>query len=81
MTIVDMLGQSGILTILGMGIVFSFLVVLVICVSAMGKIVRAAGVNKDAASGGSGQASAKTTAVTAAIIAAVSQYRSENTNT
>ena len=82
MTIVEMLGQSGILTVLGMGVVFGFLVIMVFCVSIMGKIIHALGADKDVsepASGGSGPASSvKTTAVAAAITAAVNTYQNEN---
>jgi oxaloacetate decarboxylase gamma subunit len=81
MTIVEMLEQSGVLTLLGMGIVFSFLVILIVCVSFMGKIVRTFGANKNAgvspAPGGSSGA-AKTTAVAAAITAAVNEYQKNN---
>jgi oxaloacetate decarboxylase gamma subunit len=76
-----MLGQSGIFTLLGMGIVFGFLVILVACVNLAGKCIRAIGADKDvrelptaqagqAAPGGSGNA-----AVTAAISAAVNEYQ------
>ena len=89
MTIMEMLGQSGVLTVLGMGMVFGFLVIMVICVSAMGKIVHALGADKDLTAplpGGSALAetarpvsgSAKNTAVTAAIAAAVNEYRKDN---
>ena len=82
MTIVEMLGQSGILTVLGMGVVFGFLIIMVFCVSIMGKVVQGLGADKDvnAPAGGSGQVSgpAKTTAVTAAITAAVNEYRKDN---
>ena len=83
MTIFDMLGQSGSLTILGMGIVFGFLVIMVFCVTCMGKIVHALGADKDlnvAAPDDSNQVSnaAKSTAVNAAIVAAVTEYQKEN---
>ena len=83
MTIMEMLGQSGVLTLLGMGIVFSFLVIMVLCVTAMGKIVHALGADKDVTApvpGGSAPVTgpAKNTAVTAAIAAAVNEYRKEN---
>jgi oxaloacetate decarboxylase gamma subunit len=83
MTIVEMLGQSSILTLLGMGIVFSFLVLLVISVTIVGKLIRALGLGKDAGApaagtGSSGGQTVKTTAVTAAITAAVSEYRKTN---
>ena len=80
MTILEMLGQSGVLTVLGMGIVFSFLVIMVICVTIMGKIFQALGANKGAAApGASVQAagSAKATAVTAAVAAAVTEYQKD----
>jgi len=41
MTIVEMLGQSGILTLLGMGIVFGFLIVMVFIINLTGKIMNA----------------------------------------
>ncbi|GHV82481.1 hypothetical protein AGMMS49991_10390 [Spirochaetia bacterium] len=80
MTIVDMLEQSGVLTLLGMGIVFSFLAIVIISVTCMGKIVHALGADKDV--GASPSAAAKPAvaaagqpAVTAAISAAVNEYR------
>ena len=36
MTIMEMLGQSGILSLLGMGIVFGFLIIMIIAISTMG---------------------------------------------
>ena len=83
MTIMEMLGQSGVLTVLGMGIVFSFLVIMVITVSAMGRIIRALGLGNEVAASGAGEAGPalrpeKTTAVTAAIIAAVTEYQKDN---
>ena len=85
MTILEMLEQSGVLTLLGMGVVFGFLVIVVICVSAMGKIVHALGADKDV---GAPQAAvspppqtggaAKNTGVVAAITAAVDEYRKDN---
>ena len=82
MTIIDMLGQSGVLAVLGMGIVFSFLLIMVISVTCLGKVTQALGLNKDVGQpqAASGQASpaAKTTAVTAAITAAVTEYHKNN---
>ena len=83
MTIVEMLGQSGVLTVLGMGVVFGFLIIMVFCVSVMGKVIHALGADSDVAApaaGNSGQASspAKSAAVTAAITAAVNEYRKDN---
>jgi oxaloacetate decarboxylase gamma subunit len=77
MTIAEMMGQSGVLTLLGMGIVFGFLVILIVAVTFMGKAVHALGADKDVnapQTGGAGSA-AKTSAVTAAITAAVNEYR------
>ena len=80
MTIMDMLGQSGTLTLLGMGVVFGFLCIMVIAVTAMGKIVHALGADKDitqplVAAGGASAAAVKSTAVAAVITAAVAEYR------
>jgi len=41
MTIMDMLGQSGVLSVLGMSVVFGFLIIMVISVTLMGKVVHA----------------------------------------
>jgi oxaloacetate decarboxylase gamma subunit len=76
-----MLEQSGVLTLLGMGIVFSFLVILIIAVSLVGKLIHAIGADRD--SGQPAKAPGKappadsgnTGAVTAAISAAVSEYQ------
>jgi len=38
MTVADMLGQSGVMALLGMGTVISFLVILIIIISQIGKI-------------------------------------------
>ncbi|GHV48870.1 hypothetical protein AGMMS49546_39600 [Spirochaetia bacterium] len=81
MTIVDMLEQSGVLTVMGMGTVFGFLVILIACITWMGKIIHALGADKDVTQAAkpavpSGASSAaKTAAVTAAITAAVNEYR------
>ena len=40
MTALEMLEQSAILTVLGVGVVFSFLLIMIICVTLMGKIIR-----------------------------------------
>ena len=87
MTIFDMLNQSGILTLLGVGIVFSFLIILVFAISLTGKIIgkfvkTQSGLqpaccstnNSSAANGGGGNNGA----ITAAISAAVNEYRKIN---
>jgi sodium pump decarboxylase gamma subunit len=79
MTIAEMFGQSAQLALLGMGVVFGFLCILIICVTCMGKIVHALGLDKEGAS--------KTAAapapqgqgdVVAVIGAAITQYQKEN---
>ena len=80
MTIAEMLEQSGVLTLLGMGIVFGFLIILIVSVTLMGKIIHALGLDKDtgapAKTGGAPAAGAgNNAAVTAAISAAVNEYR------
>ena len=77
MTIMDMLGQSGILSVLGMGVVFAFLFIMVIAVNLMGKIVHALGADKDIlqASGSAAGITAKSSEVAAAITAAVTEYQ------
>ena len=47
MTIVEMLGQSGVLTLLGMGIVFIFLFILVVVINQFGKISNRKSSDKD----------------------------------
>ena len=81
MTIFEMLSQSGILTILGTSLVFAFLGIMVLCVTAMGKFFQAreaAGVlSAPAVEAPVSQASAteKNMAIIAAITAAVHEYR------
>jgi oxaloacetate decarboxylase gamma subunit len=80
MTIVDMLQQSGVLTLLGMAIVFSFLVILIISVTLVGKVIHAVGADKDVTQPPKPAVSqannaAKTSAVAAAITAAVTEYQ------
>jgi oxaloacetate decarboxylase gamma subunit len=72
-----MLGQSGILTLLGMAIVFSFLIVMIVSITLVGKLLHALGADKDvrlSAAPKSGGASGTPGAVTAAISAAVAEY-------
>jgi oxaloacetate decarboxylase gamma subunit len=72
-----MLEQSGVLSLLGMGIVFSFLVILIISVTISGKIIHALGMDKDllTKANQAPAAAAEQAAVTAAIGAAVTEYR------
>jgi oxaloacetate decarboxylase gamma subunit len=88
MTIVQMLGQSGILTVLGMGVVFGFLIIMIITISLVGKVITAAEAKKAVVTaatpveantaGGTPVAPGNDAYVTAAISAAVSQYRKAN---
>jgi oxaloacetate decarboxylase gamma subunit len=86
MTIFVMLEQSAVLTVLGMGVVFGFLIIMVLCVSAMGKIIQGLVKNSGAEAPEAApvfvQAGTvdpgKSTAVTAAISAAVTQYQKDN---
>ena len=79
MTIMEMLCQSGILTVLGMSVVFGFLCILVIAVSLMGKIIHAAGADKDITQPPKdvnvGSGSLNSGAVTAAISTAIAEYQ------
>ena len=77
MTIMDMLGQSGTLSLLGMSVVFTFLFIMVIAVNLTGKIIHALGADKDVTQPPKPAAgtAAKSTAVAAAITAAVTEYR------
>ena len=79
MTIIEMLEQSGVLTILGMAVVFAFLWIMIICVSFTGKLVKAFGLDKEKGGENSqeteGTSGKATTGVIAAISAAVSEFR------
>ena len=81
MTILEMLGQSAVLTILGISVVFGFLAIMVFCVSALGKFFQA----REAASGMAAQpvnppssqpgAPENSSGKIAAISAALNEYR------
>lgn len=83
MTISEMFGQSAVLALLGMAVVFGFLVLLVICITVMGKIIHALGMDKDVnqspspASAVSSAAGVFDGAVLSAISAAVKEYRKD----
>ncbi|MDR1469021.1 MAG: OadG family protein [Spirochaetaceae bacterium] len=81
MTIAEMLGQSGKMAVIGMGIVFSFLIILIVSVTLMGKIIRSLGLDADGTevkSPGRPVGAASQAAIVAAIGAAVTQYRQDN---
>jgi oxaloacetate decarboxylase gamma subunit len=84
MTIIEMLQQSALLTILGMTVVFVFLWIMVICVNATGKLIHKLGWDKDVRPpenttkpAGGGTTPAVSGEVTAAISAAVTEYRKQ----
>lgn len=82
MTIIEMLGQSGVLTVLGMAVVFSFLLIMIVCVTVSGKVIHTLGLDKDAsqpAAAGPAKAASGRPGVVAAITAAVAEYRKTET--
>ncbi|MCL2007842.1 MAG: OadG family protein [Treponema sp.] len=77
MTILDMLGQSAILTVLGVGIVFLFLLIVVIVVSQFGRVFKTA-LRSTELSPISQVSSGVKPQVIAAISAAISEHRKSN---
>jgi oxaloacetate decarboxylase gamma subunit len=78
MTIAEMLGQSGILTVLGMLVVFVFLWIMIICISLAGRIIHKFRLDKDieeAPPEAGGKRAAPPPRVAAAITAAVAEFR------
>lgn len=81
MTIVDMLSQSGVLTLLGLGVVFSFIVIMIGAMHLLHAVLHALHLDEDAPSPAAGAASkpsapkaaADNGAVVAAIAAALKQ--------
>ena len=47
MTITQMLGQSGLLTLLGMCVVFSFIIILIICMTVLKAVIHAFKLDKE----------------------------------
>ncbi|MDR2185796.1 MAG: OadG family protein [Treponema sp.] len=81
MTIIEMLEQSTILTVLGMTVVFVFLWIMIICVNLVSKAIRKLGLDKDVQQPPSPAAQTGTPPqVTAAISAAVNEYRKNEKN-
>ena len=84
MTILEMLGQSAILTVLGVGIVFGFLLIVVVVVSQFERVFKPRGskANKEpvapaSASAPVSQCTGVSPQLVAAITAAVHEYRSQ----
>jgi oxaloacetate decarboxylase gamma subunit len=74
MTITEMLGQSAILTLLGMGVVFTFLIILIFFISLTSKIIKGLKLDEESsktADATGAATAAKSNAVIAAIAAAV----------
>ena len=46
MTITEMLGQGGLLTLLGMCVVFSFIIILIICMTVLKAVIHALKLDK-----------------------------------
>ncbi|MDR2842983.1 MAG: OadG family protein [Spirochaetaceae bacterium] len=78
MTIEQMFGQCGVLVLLGMAVVFTFLILLVFAISGTGALVRALGWDKEDKKTGGGTASGVDGNVVAAISAAIKTYKENN---
>ena len=87
MTISEMLQQSGLLTLLGMAVVFSFIIVMILCMNLLRVIVHALKLDKDEVKPAAGKTASvpvkqtsapvvDTGAVIAAIAAAVKEKES-----
>ena len=80
MTIIEMLQESAALAALGISIVFSFLILLVICITLVGKVIRALDFGKKIQDKGTADADTivkkgENDSIIAAITAAVNEYR------
>ena len=74
MTITQMLGQSLILTLLGMGVVFTFLIIMIVFMTISSKLIKALKLDKEEApslGAAAANGNAQNNAVIAAIAAAV----------
>lgn len=80
MTISEMLSQSGILTLLGMGVVFSFLIIMIFAMTGLHAVIHALGWDKeekkDAPAAPVAAPAADNGAIIAAIAAAVHEKES-----
>jgi oxaloacetate decarboxylase gamma subunit len=81
-TIIEMLQQSTVLTLLGMAVVFAFLWLMIICVNITGRLIRRMGWDKDVRprqpvppAAGAQKGGTTPPEITAAITAAVAEYR------
>jgi oxaloacetate decarboxylase gamma subunit len=71
MTILDMLGQSAVLTVLGIGVVFSFLIIMIICLTLVHKLVQALKLDVEKTAGSPASVSEDKNAIVAAIASAI----------
>ena len=74
MNVEQMLGQSGILTLLGMGVVFSFLIIMIACMYLLQAILHALKLDKDAPAASASAAPSASSAPAAdqkAVVAAI----------
>jgi len=76
MTILEMLEQSGVLTLLGISVVFGFLIIMVVVISLVGKVFSATEAGKSTVAAiENGAGPSNNASITAAIVAAVGAYR------
>ena len=83
MTIFEMMQQSLVLTVLGMTIVFAFLWIMVFVITLVGKIINGMGLNKDISKPETIAPVVNKTVspeITAAITAAITEYRKKEIN-
>lgn len=80
MTITDMLGQSLLLTVLGIGIVFTFLIILILFISLAAKVIKALKLDKDISTENSTASSANATDKNKVVAAIVAAIREKQTN-
>ena len=79
MTIMEMLQQSAVLTVLGMAVVFAFLAIMIFCIDLTGKLIRKAGLDKDISEDKQTVPDKEVKPeIIAAISAAITEYRKGN---
>lgn len=71
MTIIDMLKQSLFLTLLGMGVVFFFLIILVVCMTLSHKVLHALKLDREAVEPQKPSAAPVATGLDGAVVAAI----------
>ncbi len=71
MNVEQMLGQSGILTLLGMGVVFSFLIIMIVCMYALHAVLHALKLDKDTPAVSAPSAASAPAADQKAVVAAI----------